>query len=70
MTDRTPRTVEIPLSFLSPGKYRAKNFSDGSNAAKGPTEVDIKEISITSADIIKAEMAPCGGQAVHIYPER
>ena len=68
MTDWTPRTLEIPLTFLSKGEYVAQIFSDGKEAVKDPTQVEITEISVTSSDVIKADLAPGGGQVIHIYP--
>jgi alpha-glucosidase len=77
-----PRKVDIPLSFLAPGKkYKATIYSDDpsvldvkidpSGKGKGNPEsknLVIKTMEVTSESVIHADMANNGGQAIHIVP--
>jgi alpha-glucosidase len=69
MTDWTPRKLEIPLSFLGGGRYRAEIWEDPYEADEYPDRL-MKEVRIVTArDTIVAPLAPGGGQVVHLVPE-
>ena len=73
ITDEAPRTLEVPLSFLIPGKsYLAEIYADGPNAnwLDNPLPVSITRRTVTSATRLRIVMAPGGGQAVRIRPAR
>ncbi len=61
MTNWDERTVQIPLSFLGEGKYRAVVFSDGVNASKSAEDYKCREITVTRNDCLDAVMKSGGG---------
>jgi alpha-glucosidase len=69
ITDEAPRTLDIPLTFLSRGKrYTAEIYADGpqANWLDNPLPVTISRIPVTSASHLRMVLAPGGGQAVRI----
>ncbi len=76
------RQVDVPLSFLTPGKkYTATIYSDatpdveviisqekGTEEGIGSKALKIKTMAVTSKTVIPANMANNGGQAIHIVP--
>ena len=63
MSSWTPREATIDLSFLGDGTYKAITFEDGINADRDATDYVRKEVTVTSKDKIKIQMAPGGGWA-------
>jgi alpha-glucosidase len=73
ITDESARTLDIPLSFLAPGKqYVAEVYADGpgANWFDNPLPVTISRRTVTSATQLHIAMAPGGGQAIRIRPAR
>lgn len=73
ITDEEPRTLEVPLSFLAPGKrYVAEIYADGPKAdwLTNPLPVTITRRPVTSATRLRLMLAPGGGQAIRIRPAR
>jgi len=73
ITDESARTLEIPLSFLTPGtQYIAEVYADGPGATwfDNPLPVTITRCTVTSATQLRVAMAPGGGQAIRIRPAR
>ena len=71
ITDEQARTLDVPLSFLTPGtKYVADIYADGPGAdwRTNPFPVAITHRPVSSATRLKIAMAPGGGQAVRIHP--
>lgn len=69
VTDENSRTLDIPLSFLEPGKkYTATIYSDADDAdyAHNPQSYKIEDIEVTSESIIPIKMARGGGFAISI----
>lgn len=69
VTDENSRTLDIPFSFLEPGKkYRATIYSDAEDAdyAHNPQSYKIEDIEVTSESIIPIKMARGGGFAISI----
>lgn len=65
MTNWTPRTLTIPLNFLTPGrKYRAEIYADAEDAATNPTDVTIRRQNVGSAGTLTLHLAPGGGCAI------
>lgn len=60
MTNEAGRTLNIPLSFLGKGNYKAQVFQDG----KTISTLTKTESTQTSADTITLTLAPSGGAAV------
>ena len=63
LTNWDARDLEVPLSFLGPGKYQVKIFADGADADKVATSVSISTKAVTEGDILKIHLAPGGGWA-------
>lgn len=73
ITDEAARTLEVPLSFLTPGKqYVAEIYADGpkANWLDNPLPVTITRSSVTSMTRLRIVMAPGGGQAIRLRPAR
>jgi alpha-glucosidase len=67
VTDEEGRLLDVPLSFLTPGrKYRAQIYRDGPTAdyRTNGKDIVIEERNVTSADILGLHLAPGGGQAI------
>jgi alpha-glucosidase len=73
ISDEERRTVDVPLSFLSPGRrYVAEIYADGPNANwfDNPFPVTITRQAVTSATRLRLVLAAGGGQAIRIRPAR
>ena len=71
ITDEQARTLEVSLSFLTPGKkYVADIYADGPGAdwRTNPYPVTITHRRVTSTTRLPIAMAPGGGQAIRIHP--
>src|SRR5690349_24187145 len=71
ITDEQARTLDVPLSFLTPGKkYVAVIYADGPGAdwRTNPFPVAITHRPVTSTTRLRITMAPGGGQAIRIHP--
>ncbi|MFB9841961.1 glycoside hydrolase family 97 protein [Mucilaginibacter ginsenosidivorans] len=63
MSNWTARETSIDLSFLGDGTYKATIFEDGINADRDATDYVKKEITVTSKDKLKVQLASGGGWA-------
>ncbi len=73
ITDEERRTIDVPLSFLTPGRqYVAEIYADGPQAhwRDNPLPVTITRRNVTSATNLRMILAPGGGQAIRIRPAR
>ena len=73
ITDEEGRTLDVPLSFLTPGRqYVAEIYADGPQAhwRDNPLPVTITRRNVTSTTNLHMILAPGGGQAVRIRPAR
>ena len=71
ITDEQARTLDVPLSFLTPGRrYIAEVYADGPNAnwLSNPLPVTISRRAVSSATRLRIVLAPGGGQAIRIRP--
>jgi len=71
ITDEQGRTLDVPLSFLTPGRrYVADVYADGpgANWMDNPLPVAISHRPVTSATRLRVVLAPGGGQAIRIHP--
>ena len=68
MTDWTPRSLKLPLTFLGKGEYSALIYSDGPGADRKPTRVSITKTKVTAQDVLTADLASGGGYAVQLVP--
>jgi len=69
MTDWSPRTMELDLSFLPEGNYDLECFRDGINAGKHAQDYKHDKTMVSSGDKINIEMAPGGGWVARISPK-
>jgi alpha-glucosidase len=70
MTNWTPRTLDVPLSFLGPGTYSAEIYADASDAATQPKHVEIHRQEVKSAQSLTLHLAPGGGCAIRFIPRK
>ncbi len=66
MTDGKERTFDIPLRFLSTGRFTAEIASDDDSAKHG---LSISKKTVTPRDTIKLKLSSGGGGLVRIVPE-
>jgi alpha-glucosidase len=69
ITDEQPRTFDVPLTFLTPGRrYVAEIYADGpgANWRDNPLPVTITSRPVTSLTRLHLVLAPGGGQAIRI----
>jgi alpha-glucosidase len=73
ITDEEARTLEVPLSFLTPGqRYVAEIYADGPDAhwLANPQPVTISEETVNADTVLTMVLAPGGGPAIRIRPMR
>jgi len=73
ITDEEARTLEVTLSFLSPGRsYVAEIYADGPGAhwLHNPLAIEISERPVDAGSRLTLSLAPGGGQAIRIRPAR
>lgn len=73
LTDENPRTLEIPLGFLDPGRdYVAEIYRDGKRAdwKDHPYDMIIEKRTMTAGEVLKLPLAPGGGAAVRFHPAK
>jgi alpha-glucosidase len=68
MTNWTARELEVPLSFLGEGRYRAEIYADADDAGRLPKNTSIRTQEVTGATRLKVRLAPGGGLAVRFVP--
>jgi len=66
MTDWTPRTLEVPLSFLPAGNYAATIVADGLNADRYAADYRIEKRQIRSDTTLTLKLAPGGGYVARL----
>jgi alpha-glucosidase len=66
MTDWTARTLEVDLTFLAKGDYRAFSVKDGINAAQNASDYRMGYDLVNSSKKLKIDMAPGGGFVVKL----
>jgi alpha-glucosidase len=66
MTNWTARNLEIDLSFLPPGKYKAEIFSDGVNAHRDGTDYKREVIEVSPDQKIMIHLSGGGGWAARL----
>lgn len=64
ITDWTPRTLSVPLSFLGAGPYTAEIYEDAADAAISPKHVTIHKQTVRSNQTLTLKLAPGGGCAI------
>jgi alpha-glucosidase len=69
LTNWTARDLDVPLSFLGSGKFRAEFYEDAADAGKNPTHVLIRQQNVKGSDTITLHLASGGGCAIRFVPE-
>ena len=67
LTNWDDRELELDLSFLDSGSYKAEVFRDGINADRKPSDYKHEVINVPASKKLKVSMAPGGGCALRIY---
>ncbi|HOE13811.1 MAG TPA: glycoside hydrolase family 97 protein [Candidatus Saccharicenans sp.] len=71
MTDWSPRTIEIKVDFLEPGKkWIAEVWQDGVNADRYAGDYKKLKFEVNPADSLKLNLAAGGGVAIRFTPAR
>ena len=73
ITDENARTARVPLDFLEKGrKYKATVYCDAPDAHwhDNPQAYTITTRTVKAGDTLKLQLAPGGGAAVSIVPEK
>jgi alpha-glucosidase len=68
MTDWTPRDLDIPLTFLGPGRYHVHLYVDGPHAGDDAKDVATRDTDVTAAGQLKVHLASGGGVAGTFTP--
>jgi alpha-glucosidase len=68
MTNWKARVLDIPLTFLPPGRYQAEIYADAKDADRFPKHVSVDKKRVTRTSHLKAQLAPGGGYAVRLAP--
>lgn len=66
MTDERPRSQTIPLDFAGPGRFIAEVYADDLDARDEPSRMTFRRLEVSSADTIRADMAPAGGHVIRL----
>lgn len=61
MTDWSPRTLQLDLSFLKEGTFNMEVFKDGINAERFAEDYKLENLEVNKSSIISVNMAPGGG---------
>jgi alpha-glucosidase len=68
MTNWDAREIDVPLSFLDAGQYRAEIYRDGPDADRQPKNVEVTNQTVDRTMHLKARLASGGGYAVRLVP--
>ena len=68
LTGSTPRKLAIPLDFLGRGTFHAEIYEDDLAARTGSLRLQTRKESVTSAEVLTAQMSAAGGQAIRFSP--
>jgi alpha-glucosidase len=68
MTNWDPRSLDLPLTFLDSGLYRAEIYADAEDADESPKHVSILNKTVDRSMHLKAQLASGGGYAVRLVP--
>lgn len=69
LTNWTARDLDVPLSFLGSGRYRAEIYADAADAGQNPTHVSIRQQNLQGTDSITLHLESGGGCAIRFVPE-
>jgi alpha-glucosidase len=69
LTSWDARDLEVDLSFLGPGEFRAEVFRDGVNAHRAGVDYAREERAVTAGTRLPIHLAPGGGWVARIVPQ-
>lgn len=69
MSNWTPRTLQVPLSFLGSGAYTAEIYEDAKDADANPKHVAIRKQAVRSGQTLTLRLAAGGGCAIRFIPQ-
>ena len=68
MTDWNSRELDLPLSFLGPGRYTAEVYADAPDADQYPKGVVVQKKTVERNSRLSFKLAQGGGYAVRFIP--
>jgi alpha-glucosidase len=68
MTNWQARDLDLPLTFLGAGRYRAEIYADALDADRLPKNTAIVKQTVDRSTHLKPHLAPAGGYAVRLVP--
>jgi alpha-glucosidase len=68
ITGTQPREIDLPLEFLGRGDFTADIYADAPDAATNPKHTGIEQRHVAATTVLRAKLAPSGGQAIRIRP--
>lgn len=68
MNDHRPQIFDIPLHFLTSGRYQAKIYADNSNAENPYQGLIHQKKQVTNEDSLQAKLQAAGGYLVQLTP--
>jgi alpha-glucosidase len=69
MTDWSPRVLEVPLSFLSRGRYSVETWADVADS-EDPNRLGFNKRTMNASEKLVLRLNGGGGQAIWIRPAR
>jgi alpha-glucosidase len=69
MTDWSPRVLEVPLSFLSRGRYSVETWADVADS-EDPNRLGFNKRTMNASEKLVLRLNGGGGQAIWIRPTR
>jgi alpha-glucosidase len=69
LTNWTARDLQVQLSFLGSGGYRAEIYEDAADAGQNPTHVSIRQQNVRGSDSLTLHLASGGGCAIRFVPD-
>ncbi len=70
LTDGSARQLDLDLAFLPPGRYALTLFADGPNAGRAAMDYTRSVRSVVAGERLRLELAPGGGAAAMLTPEK
>jgi alpha-glucosidase len=68
ITNRSARTLEVPLAFLSAGEFQATLYADAPDAALNPKNTVVATQTVRRGGTLRLSLAPAGGAAAVFRP--
>ena len=66
---KSPRDLDLPLSFLGPGRYTVKVWKDAPDADSQPNHLTTETLNLSPADPLRVHLSLDGGFVAQLTPE-